>query len=270
MSKVVEFLKEFGSLFNTALIVALFGFAYKLFQAILRKKDAELDLLKERINTLDTFSVENVADRFQSLKDYYERHLRDWHEASIKALEEEKQKAIKQKETEFKKRIEEEIQRRNDLINSHRRNRDALVGPRPILTPQNVCGQYRVTGYNPYCPTLSYFGELTVEPLGECFSARWNIGATRQQHQGLGILVGNALAFVFEGDLSQLIQGTVERGIVIYECITPNALRGYWTSLPARDFPPPGKLGYEDIRRVDATSQQAASGDAQDESLFAH
>jgi hypothetical protein len=116
MTEMLNFLKEYSSLINTALILSLIGIGFKLFQATIAQKNSEIDVLKERMAIQETFSINNVTERFQALKDYYEKHMREWYESSMKTLEEEKRKAIENKELEFQKRIELEMHKRNELM----------------------------------------------------------------------------------------------------------------------------------------------------------
>lgn len=93
-----QFFKEYGNIINTALIISLAGMTFKIFRATIEQKDAELSVLRERILASETFSIDNVSDKFRALREYYEKHLKSWYEMSLEQLKEEKRKAIESKE----------------------------------------------------------------------------------------------------------------------------------------------------------------------------
>ncbi len=71
---------------------------------------------------------------------------------------------------------------------------------------------------------------------------------------GIGVLVGNTLAFVFIADLSHYSDGLTQTGVVLYEFIARDALRGCWAAFPALPVgdpaAPSGDLGFEEIRKL--------------------
>lgn len=240
MNDLLQFFTEFGSIVNTALILSLAGIAFKIFRATIAQKDAELALLRERITVAETFSVDKVSGKFQALKEYYEIHLRNWYETSLNRLEEEKRKAIESKERGFQLRIEEEIAKRTSLMKKYAGRMDTALGTTPQLSRSQVCGSYAVVGHNPLMPQFSYFGELQIKESGEVLLGTWEIGEMKQRHDGIGLLAANILAFTFKyTDAS----GGTSTGIVLYEIMTADVMRGYWTGFGAT------QVGFEECRK---------------------
>jgi len=250
MTEILAFLRDYSSLINTALILSLVGIGFKIFQSTIVQKNSEIDVLKERIAIQETFSITNVTEKFQALRDYYEKHLREWYESSMKTLEEEKRKAIESRESEFQKRIEEEIQKRNEIMAQYVETDIAKQMKSLPLNLEQVCGSYKVTGYNPQSPWATYFGDLQIEKAGEILKATWSISMLKQHHEGVGVMIGNVLGFAYVSDISHRIPGATQTGVVLYEFLTPEVLRGNWTSLEGLKMGLPKQLGFEECRRV--------------------
>lgn len=240
MNDLLQFFKEFGSLVNTALILSLGAIAFRIFRATIAQKDAELELLRERITTTEIFSVDGVSEKFRALKEYYEKHLREWYETSLKQLEEEKRKAVESKESELQVRIEEEIERRTSLMNEYAERTDTALTTVPEISHSQVCGTYVVVGRNPRQPQFSYLGDLEIEEQGEVLLGTWKIGPMRQRHEGIGFLAGNMLAFTFK---YTNVNGHTFAGVVLYEFVTHDVMRGYWTGFGT------SHLGFEECRK---------------------
>ncbi len=240
MNDLLQFFTEFGSIVNTALILCLVGIAFKIFRATIAQKDATLALLRERITVAETFSVDKVSEKFQALKEYYEIHLRKWYEASLNRLEEEKRKAIESKDRDFQLRIEDEIAKRTSLMKKYAERMDTPLGTIPQLSGSQVCGSYAVVGHNPLTPQFSYFGELQIKESGKVLLGTWEIGKIKQRHDGIGLLAGNMLAFTFKYTDSS---GGTSTGIVLYEIMTADVMRGYWTGFGAT------QVGFEECRK---------------------
>jgi hypothetical protein len=251
MNEILDFLNKFGSLINTALLATILAIIIQVFRVLVTQKDAQIEVLKERSRMQETFSVENVVERFDALKRYYEVQLKEWYEASLQSLEISKENAIAQKETEFQKRIEAEIQKRKEVVRNLT-ERSAEFDPEP-LKPSDVVGSYSITGHNPHTPDLTYFGVLTIRQNGSpernLLTAHWRIGPKeKQQHVfGRGMQLGSIAAFHFLfGD--EGARGST--GIIVYESISKGVLRGYWTSV----VEPTGRIGFEECRQLDQQS----------------
>ncbi len=240
MKDIIQFFGEFGGLLNTALILSLAGIAFKIFRATVAQKDAELAVLRERLVAAQTFSVEKVSEKFQALKDYYEIHARTWYEASLKRLEEEKRVAIESKEEDFQLRIEEEIARRTSSIKRYGKGSDSPLGAVAPISLSQVCGTYTAVGHNPLMPESSYIGELHIKESREVLLATWEIGEMKQRHEGIGILAGNMLAFAFQ---YAGVRGYTSNGLVLYQIITDDIMRGYWTGFGT------SHVGFEECRK---------------------
>jgi hypothetical protein len=245
-SELLQFFKEFGSIVNTALILSLVGIAFKIFRTTIAQKNAEVAALKERMKVVETFSVDKVAEKFRALKEYYETHLRDWYESSLRQLEEEKRKAIESKEKDFQRRIEEEITRRTSLMSKYAEQADAALGTIRQLSRSQVCGSYAVVGNNPTLRQLSYFGQLSIRESSEVLLATWEIGPMKQHHEGVGLLIGNMLAFTFKYIDPD---GSTSYGVVLYEVVTDDVMRGYWTGFGI------SQLGFEECRKASTHAQ---------------
>jgi hypothetical protein len=107
-----------------------------------------------------------------------------------------------------------------------------------------------VTGYNPQSPWATYFGELVIEKVGESLKARWAVGPMKQHHEGIGLMIGNALGFVYVSDISYHTPGATQTGVVLYEFLTPEVLRGNWTSMEGIKLGLPKTLGFEECRKI--------------------
>jgi hypothetical protein len=241
MEGVMTFVREFGNLINTALILALVGIALKVLQGIIAQKDAQLAVLRERTDAAEAFSVSNVVEKFRALREWYEEHLRTWYETSITRLQEEKMKAVEAKQEELQLRIEEEIAKRTDLMATYAEMPGGALGTTPQVSSGQVCGSYMVVGHNPQRSTGSYFGELRIGPFGEALCATWEIGGTKQCWYGIGLLLGNRLAFVFRHTDPQ---GHLLHGVILYEIVTEDIMRGHWTGF-GTSF-----VGFEECRKI--------------------
>lgn len=228
-----EFFKEFGDLINTALILSLGGLLIKILHATIGQKDASIDQLKTQLKTAEMFSAKNVKEQFDALQ--------EWHDRSIRKLEEEKQKAIESNELNFKYKIDEEIKKRTDILEQYTKQKrpstDLIVDP----LPHQIAGSYRVVGHNPHTPHISYFGELVIREKGDLLFADWSIGPMKQKFKGIGLLLGNAIAFQFVETTKAL---DLASGVVLYRFIGADAMRGSWTGFGAET------VGFEECRKM--------------------
>lgn len=240
MDDFFQFFKDFGNLINTTVILALAALAFKVFRNTIDQKNAELDAVKDRIDTTQVFSVDNFAPNFKALKAYYEVNLQEWYKASLHALEAEKHKALETKANEFQARIEEEIERRDALMQAYSIKKDSGFDPIIKVSPAQICGAWTITGNNPHTPEYTYYGKLTIKENEEVIVGSWEIGSVGQKHKGIGLVVSNMVAFQFVYGESD----GEETGLVLYEVVTPEIMRGYWTGFGLT------KIGFEECRKL--------------------
>ena len=96
-----------------------------------------------------------------------------------------------------------------------------------------VCGTYTVHGKNLLKkPNVPYSGLLQIKEQGELFRGTWIIGtgakeidASKESNEGIGLRVGNAIAFRYEHTGED---GTYT-GVVLYEIMSDDLMSGQWT-----------------------------------------
>ena len=228
---IVEFFKEFGNLINTALILSLGGLLLKILQATIGQKDAQIAHLDSQLKAAEMFSAKNVKEQFDALQEWYDR--------SIRKLEQEKLKAVESSETQFRKQIDDEIKKRTEIFEQYTEQGRPSIDLNADLLPHQVSGNYRVVGHNPHSPDLSYFGELVIKERGEVLYADWTIGAAKQKLIGMGVVLGNAIAFQFAD-----VRTPAEAGVVLYRFIGADVMRGSWTGFGAET------IGFEECRKI--------------------
>lgn len=228
---IVEFFKEFGNLIDTALILSLGGLLLKILHATIGQKDAQIAHLDSQLKAAEMFSAKNVKEQFDALQEWYDR--------SIRKLEQEKEKAVASSETQFREQIDEEIQKRTEIIEQYTEQGRPSIDPAADLLPYQVCGYYRVVGHNPHSPEISYFGELAIKQKWEVLYAEWSIGSAKQKLKGMGVVLGNALAFQFAD-----VQFPEQAGVVLYRFIGADVMRGSWTGFGAQT------TGFEECRKI--------------------
>lgn len=241
MEEFFRFFEDFGNLINTTILFSLVGIAFRVFRNTIAQKNAELNAVRERLNTVEMFSVDNVAKKFEALKTYYKTNVEDWYDASLKSLEVEKERAIEAKEREFQDRIEQEISKRRALMKQYSTKQNKGFDSTVKVSTSQICGDWSVTGHNPFTRDYSYYGTLTIGQKNEVLIAKWETGPRKKIHKGIGLIVGNMIGFEFEYAKSD----KDERGIVLYEVISAEIMRGYWTGYGAT------KIGFEECRKSD-------------------
>jgi hypothetical protein len=204
---------------------------------IINSKEAEIESLKQQLNFTKSFTVEDVVVRFNALKEYYTKQVKEWYAMSIENLTREKEEAINRKEKELNAQLELEIEKRTLEFKHQIENYNNFL---PILdTEIDPCGNYSVVGYNPFDSEKNegYTGLLSITKKNDVFYAYWVI--QRQKFKGVGMLVGRFIGFNF-----MEIDGAYDQnGIVIYNFISENMIRGYWTGFDA------SQIGQEEGRR---------------------
>jgi hypothetical protein len=113
----------------------------------------------------------------------------------------------------------------------------------PELSRSQASGTYTIVGRNPLEPRFSYFGKLEIEEQGEVLLGTWTIGPVRQRYEGIGLLAGNMLAFTFKYASAS---GDAFAGVVLYEIVTHDVMRGYWTGFGT------SHVGFEECRKEKA------------------
>lgn len=89
--------------------------------------------------------------------------------------------------------------------------------------PEDIQGNYAITGCNSDAEGSTYFGTLALTPAGKMVKAYWQIGHTRQPQYGYGFVKGNLLAL----DFYYTDNGIRCYGQAIYR-ITNDRLAGVW------------------------------------------
>jgi hypothetical protein len=241
-NQIIAFLKDFFGYFTTI---------YKAKNdAIIEQQKERLLLLEEQLRIQSGFTVEKVNERFHALKEYYDKHLTDWYEKSIETLNEEKQVAITNLDKEYQSRLAEEIRLRTELKKKYEihinQSQEKVSFDSPI-SPKDIIGTFSVIGMNPGSfPSyrIGYFGKVDIKQLGETFSVTWTIDSAlpTQIFQGTGILSRNVFSVAFNG--LDGITGKEFTGLICYEVINNEILRGTWAGLGI------GVAGEEQLRRT--------------------
>jgi len=234
MDTVLKFFRDFGNLLNAALILSLFGVAVKIFSSIIGQKNAQIDVLKDRIALIKDFSIESVTERFRALK--------EWYEESQITLEKQLHEAKESTEKEFQKRIELEMQKRKILMDEYKKLKEKFSVPTIQVSHSQVCGKYSVTGYNPDIPNMTYFGDLYIEEHDKIFNVRWEIGPKKKRHIGIGLLKSNVFSVTFKYNHPPFGE---RNGIILYEFVSEEVMRGSWTGEGT------SKIGFEECRKKD-------------------
>ncbi|GAH66997.1 unnamed protein product, partial [marine sediment metagenome] len=178
--------------------------------------------------------------RFGEAEFEFRDEIHGWYNSSKRQLEEKKQLAIESKEVELVPRLEEEIAKRGKLKDKY----DFQIAEGSALRMRaeeiEVCGTYTVVGRNPYAAETNYFGELDVRKSGEVYAVTWSIAGGTQHLSGIGLLHGTTFSVAFK-QTSRLNQEF--RGVVVYEIITPEIMRGHWAGFGS------AALGFEECRK---------------------
>lgn len=102
---------------------------------------------------------------------------------------------------------------------------------KPQWSRAQVCGTYKVDGEN-LVKKVPYSGLLKIEEKGEAFQCTWEIGAganendaSEERNKGIGLHVGNAIAFSYE----HTGKDGAYTGVVLYELMSDNLMSGLWT-----------------------------------------
>lgn len=243
MDTLLTDIQKFGSLINITILLAIFLYLTKIFKSIIKGKDTTIELMREQLGTAKEFSVENVTEKFRSLKEYYECHLKKWYENSVEQLEAEKQRAIESKTKELEDRINEEINKRTLLKDKYRYLPNSSRIVNDTFTPEDVCGTYAISGHNPSQSWKSYYGNMEIKKVNQIYEITWNIesGRPSQVFNGKGILLDNVISFVFQETTEDRTQWN---GLISYEVISPEIMRGTWVSLTSQS------CGSEEARRI--------------------
>ncbi|HUU44879.1 MAG TPA: hypothetical protein VM118_04030 [Acidobacteriota bacterium] len=243
MSSFVEMIREFGWVVNITVMVGLVGLLVAVYRVLIGAKNAQIDLLRQQLASARDSSIENVSARFRTLKEYYEVQLREWHEASIRELQEEHRKALETRRLSDQTGITREMEERHAAIQAARlSDREVALSSQVSLSINDVCGEYSVVGRNPRAQGKSYRGTLTIRNVDEVLEGVWEVAAGSQRHEGVGIIHGNALAFVFRykvGDYDAWYYG-----VVVYEWLTDVIMRGKWTGFGGTH------MGFEECRKI--------------------
>ncbi|TEU13275.1 MAG: hypothetical protein E3J21_18950 [Anaerolineales bacterium] len=246
MNEILQFFKEFGSLINAALLIALAGATTGVLRAVIANKDAQLALLRETKDSelallrkeLEMTSMENVAGLYENLE-----KLKKIHVDSMRTLEKEMQEALEQEEKEVQtrtKQIRQMIEAWNTSVKEYTEQGKTAPYSTPTLTLSEVCGTYAITGHNPRSPKSTYYGDLRIEQQDEVLLGTWTTGKKKRVHTGFGLLLGNTMAFTaIEHDLikNEDRELTVASfACVLYEFVTSEVMRGYWTDSHSMGF----------------------------------
>ena len=102
---------------------------------------------------------------------------------------------------------------------------------KPQWSRAQVYGTYKVDGIN-LVRGVPYSGLLTIEKKDKAFQCTWEIGtgateidASEESNKGIGLHVGNAIAFSYE----HTGKGGDYTGVVLYEIMSDKVMSGQWT-----------------------------------------
>jgi hypothetical protein len=214
---LISFLKELSVVI--AIISSIIGIMIVISRQIILKKESEIKILNERMKTLELFSDENLVKKFESFKE------------SIALLEKDRERALEEHKKEIAAQLEDEIKKRNELEEEYNK----LANKKFNFENFDICGHYSVIGRTPSSLELNYFGKLIINKNGETYSVNWIFKKGKQNFKGTGILYNNYFSVAYIGHYN---------GIVIYEIITPEILRGVWAGLDEKT------IGFEECRRI--------------------
>lgn len=111
------------------------------------------------------------------------------------------------------------------------------------MTLQDLPGEYQVIGQNQNAEKTQYKGTLTLNlDENNRVVAHWVIGK-KQEQKGNGFFKDNILVINFN---YQDDDKNVNKGVVVYKCITKDVLEGFWSEKHGDPF----YLGEERCFRV--------------------
>lgn len=252
--KILEFLKEYGSLINIGLFSTLLSivayvakmiidiksaqnnFYKEKIDKIILEKEEQIKTLKERISLEEKNSLKNVNQEIESAKSFFETKLyiekEKWLEASKPYIETQTK--------EIKDKLWKEIEIREQMVVKQNSFEYSLKNVDSIAKSK-VSGKYSILGHNPDRPHEQYYGILTIKFEKEHIRAVWEISETQKQ-VGYGFKMNNHIIISF----SYLDDKDGQRvGIVGYEFINEKIMRGKWT-LKHLPF-----LGFEECRKLE-------------------
>ena len=233
-------LSEYANLINTALLLGMIIFLWRLSQMIIKSKESQINTLQQQLELSKAFGVEDAVSKFESLKKYYEGQRDEWYQITLQKLNREKEEAIRERELHLESTLQLEIEELKRI--KEKSDKDENIASSK-LEIEEILGSYRVFGYNPYdiVDKYEYEGELHLTSNKETIKAVWSIAQGRQRHEGIGTLKNNILGIHF---WYTTINKEVQNGIVLYEFMGKDIIRGVWTGKGA------DKVGYEEGQKI--------------------
>lgn len=213
--------------------------ALVLVTAVYARETIRMSKSSEKSSAAVEQQVRFMSEQAEATKQI-ERRLSEWYENSKEQLEEEYHKAIAAKDEKIRKMVEDEIGKRESIMTAYASHKSGIVN-RPLeLSQSQVCGTYTVVGKNALESEESYFGRLQIQEKAQVLEAEWQIPPGMLLYRGIGFVVGNKVAFTFQYDIS----GVTKTGVVLYDVVTIDVLRGWWTCFGV------SHLGFEECRRM--------------------
>lgn len=235
LDSVLATIKEFGALIGTGFLLAVGGVLYRVLRATIHQKEAQIEVLRERVKAAEALSFKRVDDEIGALV-----HIREWRQNSevfARVLE----SMGAREDDEHKARIERELAERTRIAEEHEAQRELSSIERFPQSAEAFCGTYSVMGRICEGSANSYEGILEVRSKGEgVVSARWVIGPTKTEYSGYGVFAGGRLAIAYKFKIG----GHRVSGVALYELVSPEVLRGVWAQ-PSSTY-----LGIEECRRL--------------------
>jgi len=237
---MIDFINQYANLINTTLLIGIMIFIWRLFQITIKSKESQIETLKQQLELSKAFEIEEAVNKFQSLKKYYEEQREEWFQITLQKLNREKEEALTQKEIKLQSKLHDEIKELHIIKNEL--DSDTVINASEFDL-DSIIGDYRVFGYNPYDVNNQneYQGNLRLEKNKNTIKARWRFEQGKQGHEGVGMLKNNILGIQF---WYKNLSDKIENGIVLYEFIGNNVIRGVWTGKGTNE------LGFEEGRKI--------------------
>jgi hypothetical protein len=184
-----------------------------------------------------TYVAASVPPRLETLEKI-NKGMGAWHNQSIEKLKNEQKKNVSDKK--LQDIFIKEISKRDGIMDKFKKNDGLNLLKNEALEPSDISGEWSVVGYNPHTQDENYYGILTIEKDNNVLRGDWRIVPGEQHHIGIGFIKNEILAFTF----SYSEENPQDAGVVVYEMLTNNVMRGIWTGYGANN------LGFEECRKI--------------------
>lgn len=235
LESFLKVLREFGALISAGFLLTAGAVLYRVFRATIRQKEAQIDVLRERVEAAEALSFKCVGDQINGAE-----RIREWLQNSVDSARELEFLSTRDQKAHMW-RIERELAERRRIAEEHEARGDESFAEHTPQVAEAFCGTYSIIGRVCEGSTESYEGILDIQSKGEgVVTARWVIGPTKTEHLGHGVFSGGRLAIAYRFKMA----GHRDTGVVLYELVGPEVLRGVWGQ-PSSTY-----LGIEECRRL--------------------